>query len=720
MKEQDWLVKIEKSAQDVEIPESLEPDKIEEMLKHRAGRIKRKKAVFMSGISAVAAAVLLLGSYTAFRIMDRKDYRYDIQEQQAAQTELGAAERGQEEVITEQEDNAGAETEQEDNAEAGTSQNMDESCNEPRKNAGDLYVLANNYEEVYDVLEQQLHKQSMMKEELGISGMPVEEAFNDVQQEMSSEATDGIYINSESQSMKQETSSKIPHSTTNLQTQGVDESDIIKTDGSFIYTVAGNHVVITDIRNGKLDIIETIELPAEGALEEIVEMYVDGGRLILITEGQKTDMGQHSEDEEEPDGDGAQDMSRNYYVINSQNITSVYTYDITGPGESRLLGKGTQEGSYNTSRKIGDMIYLFTHEIPEIADITSSSEEDDWKWIPLVNEKRIASDCIYIPKQGSTALIVSSLYVDRPGEQADNIMIVNDSSNVYVGQNAIYLYEADYGSDTTKIAKFSLEKKLNAVGAVSVKGKVTDTFAVNDYQGSLRILTTCTDSGRTSGSLYLMDQELTVTGRLEGIAPGETIYAARYLGNTAYFVTYRNMDPLFAVDLSDVHNPKILGELKITGYSDYLHFWDKNKLLGIGYETDSDTGAIKGVKMAMFDISDPADMKVLDTCIIENTSYTPAVSQYKAALVDTRENLIGYAVSGYEKGTRKDNYVLFEWKDGRFSCLLIQPLSTELMTGEYRGLYAGAVFYLVSPDGIISFDREDNYRMLKSLGLTAK
>lgn len=712
MKEQDWLEKIRQSAQDVEIPDSLKPDKIEEMLKQRKRGGKRKKAIVMSGVSAAAAAVILLGSYTAFQIMDRKDYSYDIQEQQAAQVELGAAE--------------------EENAVQGNeaaSYDMEESYDEPRKDAGDLYVVAENYQQVYDVLEQQLLRQNMMKDELAMPGMPVEEEYNDIQKEisqeispeMSSDTTDGIYISSESQSPQQETSSKLSYSTTNLQTQGVDESDIIKTDGSYIYTVTGNRVVITDIRNGNLDIMETIELPAEGAGETIVEMYVAGGRLILITEGQKTDMEQRSEeDKEEGDGDAAQDMSRSYYVISSENITSVYTYDIKSPGEPRLLGKGTQEGSYNTSRKIGDMIYLFTQEMPEITDINNSAEKDDWKWIPLVNEKRIASDCIYIPEQGGSALIVSSLYVDRPGEQADNIMIVNDSSNVYVSQNAIYLYETDYGNNTTRIAKFSLGKKLNAVGAVSVKGKVTDTFAVNDYQGNLRILTTCTDSERISGSLYLLDQELNITGSLEGIAPGETIYAARYLGNTAYFVTYRNMDPLFAVDLSDVHKPKILGELKITGYSDYLHFWDKNKLLGIGYETDADTGAVKGVKMAMFDISDPSDMKVMDTCIIENTSYTPAVSQYKAALVDTQENLIGYAVSGYEKGTRKDNYVLFEWKDGRFHSLLTKPLSTDFMTGEYRGLYAGNVFYLASPGGITSFDREDDYRMLKSLDLTVK
>lgn len=92
--------------------------------------------------------------------------------------------------------------------------------------------------------------------------------------------------------------------------------------------------------------------------------------------------------------------------------------------------------------------------------------------------------------------------------------------------------------------------------------------------------------------------------------------SARFLGSMAYFVTYRNMDPLFAVDLSDEKNPKVLSELKITGFSEYLHFWGEDKLVGIGYETDPETGRQTGLKISMFDISDPADLKVAGTCVL--------------------------------------------------------------------------------------------------------
>ena len=97
-------------------------------------------------------------------------------------------------------------------------------------------------------------------------------------------------------------------------------------------------------------------------------------------------------------------------------------------------------------------------------------------------------------------------------------------------------------------------------------------------------------------------------------------------------MTYRNMDPLFAVDLSDDTNPKILGELKITGFSEYLHFWGEDKLVGIGYETDPDTGAQEGLKITMFDISDPADLKEIKTLVLKNVDYSQALYNYKSVL----------------------------------------------------------------------------------------
>lgn len=140
-------------------------------------------------------------------------------------------------------------------------------------------------------------------------------------------------------------------------------------------------------------------------------------------------------------------------------------------------------------------------------------------------------------------------------------MILSQYVDIYVSESAFYLYQRkEYWDDVvTQIAKFDLsDGKMNAVGAVSANGRVTDTFAVNECEGKLRVLTSGQNavSGEAENNLYLFDENLNLTGKIEGLAQGEEIYAARYLGNMAYFVTYRNTDPLFAVDLSDDKIPR--------------------------------------------------------------------------------------------------------------------------------------------------------------------
>lgn len=130
-------------------------------------------------------------------------------------------------------------------------------------------------------------------------------------------------------------------------------------------------------------------------------------------------------------------------------------------------------------------------------------------------------------------------------------------------------------------------------------------------------------------------------GKIENLADNEEIKSARFMGDTGYFVTYRNTDPLFSADLSDPTKPKIIGELKITGFSEYLHFYGENKLLGIGWETDPDTGSIEGLKCSMFDITDPSDVKEIDRIVLKNVSICDALSNYRAILASPDKNLFG-------------------------------------------------------------------------------
>lgn len=368
--------------------------------------------------------------------------------------------------------------------------------------------------------------------------------------------------------------------------------------------------------------------------------------------------------------------------------------------------------------------------MPQQTKEEAVTEENVSGWIPLVNDKAVDAEDIYVDNGGggSNSLLISSVNVKNPDQVVDNTMILSQYVDIYVSESAFYVYQikGSWNDAVTQIAKFGLaDGKMDADGAVSVNGRITDTFAINEQSGKLRVLTTSQDSvnGEDTNNLYLFDKNLSLTGKIEGLAQGEEIYAARYLGNMAYFVTYRNTDPLFAVDLSDDRNPKVLGELKISGFSEYLHFWGDDKLIGIGYETDEKTGEHTGIKITMFDISDPSSLKETNSLVLKDYNYSEALYNYKCVLADADENLLGFALQSYGD-EESAAYLLLSWNGEKFETLLSQSLtdkagnpdqSKAADTSAYRGIYAGDMFYIVSTEKIISYDRTQEYCMQKSI-----
>ncbi|MDE6980460.1 MAG: beta-propeller domain-containing protein, partial [Lachnospiraceae bacterium] len=408
------------------------------------------------------------------------------------------------------------------------------------------------------------------------------------------------------------------------------------------------------------------------------------------------------------------------YQVETKSVTELLTYDIKDRKNPKLKGTVTQDGYYKDSRKIGSMVYLFTEGYMEQTPVKNQeviTNEEAGGFIPLVNGKMIGADCIYLPEYGEMGCVISSVDTKNSSEVVDHVLILNNHAQIYVSRDAVYLYHRDneQGKIKTKIAKFSLNKgEINAVGAAALAGEVYDTFAVAEEKGNLRVLTTDVSGNKESNNLYLLDETLHLTGKLEGIAKGEQVYAARFLGDTAYFVTYRNTDPLFAVDLSDPTKPEILSEVKLSGFSEYLHFWGKDKLVGIGYETDEETGVQEGLKLVLFDIKDPAKVKIVKEFVIENASYSPGMYQYKTVLADPNENLLGFAMTSYQNG-EQTSYLLFSVENGEFRNLLTADLEDSSSIEEYRGIYAGDRFYLASPTNLTSFNRKENYRKIQKL-----
>lgn len=707
MTEQELYEKIRSSAEEIEVPESLSPENMKKKLDAMVleqNKSTQKVSHWRTGRKIVAAAaVMLVCTAGVGAVYQMGSKNLDKNMTDAACEEMAiecAAEDGAESSDT-----------------AGNSD-----VEGKKANAGKLYVVAKDYGEVYDVLQEKKEKESLFSSDLRIKGI---DTIYEVTEETTSAAETAVQATGTEDAA---VSSEESYSKTNLQTEGVDESDIIKTDGKYIYVVDEDAVKIVDIQNTKMEVISEISVSMESASDEVVEMYVDGDILNLIVEREETKLQQGTKESSTRESSAknskiaAEDVTVDVYVIDSNRRTELFTYDISDRENPKLLGSMSQDGYYKTSRKMDNIVYLFTQKELSLPNLTREEAvigENVNDWIPVVNGSAIDAGCIYVPENGNDGLIISSVNVEEPDAVVDNTLIMNNYVNIYVSTGAIYLYGTDYSGSgvKTQIAKFSLEDGvIDAVGATSAAGEVYDTFAINDNQGKLRLLTTDWSGEEDQNQLFLFDEKLKLTGSLKGIAKGEEIYAARYIGDIVYFVTYRNTDPLFAVDLSDEKNPKILSELKITGFSEYLHFWGEDKLLGIGYETDPDSGTELGLKITMFDISDPTKLKVAGSCVIEDVDYSPALYNYKCVLADAEENLIGFATESY--GKEQDlNYLLFAWEDGSFKELLTEGLKSDIAVEKYRGLYVGDIFYLANTDWITSYNKGDAYQKLESLEL---
>ena len=311
---------------------------------------------------------------------------------------------------------------------------------------------------------------------------------------------------------------------------------------------------------------------------------------------------------------------------------------------------------------------------------------------------------------------MASLDITSPEKTVDTKMVVSDYVDIYVSGSAIFLYDTEYTSNQcfTRIAKFSMDKgSIQAVDAASVNGSIEDRFAINEYQGYLRVLTTDWSRDEQENAVYVLDSDMRLVGEISGIARGEQIYSARFLRDTGYFVTYRNTDPLFTVDFSEPANPQIIGELKVTGFSEYLHFWGEDKLLGIGYETDPQSGQRKGIKLSMFDLSDPKAVAEKDRLVLEDIDYSPALYNYKAVLADQEKNLIGLMLLKYGENGDSAFYETFSYQEGEgFVKKLSEAIEGSGALGgaeSYRGLYAGKYFYISGSGKVLTFDMENGF-----------
>lgn len=708
MNEQEILTQLRKAAEEIEIPETLKPEQIEKQLQEQKAKQqqenqhlepKKSKKIIpwrrLGSMVAVLALVVCSGIYITVTRFDKNSG--------TGQTDSVAMTDTQQTV-----------------GEAGETGYVDVAA------LGTMYHPASDYKEVYQTLLKGYQQNWIEEETSAETSYAASGAMNSGSDKYYySDGTEyGSAVADLSEGSKE---GGKDYSTTNLQMEGVDESDIAKIDGSYIYTVEDKYIVITDIQDGKLE--EVIRfLPKDcGAADRVMEIYVDGDQLILVVQGYETSLGESSKagsdkensdkessDEEIAVSDASED-SAFCYKMNGKSTTQIQVYSIVDRRNPEFEGRLIQDGYYNTSRKIGDVVYLFT-QYHMTSDVVGYVEKEYTSVIPKVNGEKVAAGEIYLPESsGESGILVSSLDVNKPDKVLDSKLVISGYAQTYISKDALYLYEEDYdGAMITNIAKFALDEgRISGVAATAVRGYVRDTFAINASDGYLRVLTTDYSTEDEVNALYILDENMKLTGQLTGIAPGEEIYAARFMGNTGYFVTYRNTDPLFTVDLSDPAKPEIIGELKVTGFSEYLHFWDDTHLLGIGYESDEKTGNIENIKLSMFNIENPGEVTEEAKLVLKDVDYSEALYDYKSVIISKDKNLIGLVCEDYSSSRTKQTYQIYSYENGTFKKQAEIPDINGVNYENVRGMYSGNVFYLWINDNITSYDMTDGFKKIK-------
>ncbi|SEW12528.1 beta-propeller domain-containing protein [[Clostridium] fimetarium] len=504
------------------------------------------------------------------------------------------------------------------------------------------------------------------------------------------------------------TGASTDYSDTNLQVIGVQEADIIKTDGKYIYAYCQNTLYIVEANNGVLKLVSSIKGPNTNQLNKYV---YDGSASTNAYYGGTKEMY----------------LSENYVVIiNITSVVEAQVFDITNPGDPILLNKYTQEGDYLSSRMIGADLYLVTQKYVNTGDIDKKTPST---FVPRcgIDDKfdLVAPEDIYINTEFqdsyvSNYIVVGGIHLSKDTQELSSIAIFGCGNNIYSSLENMYI-AAGYNttknqitSDYTKIYRISIKDgKVFMAAEGTVFGTVLNQFSMDEYEGTFRIVTTSyrynminfrefstvNSSSSIVNALYTLDQDLNIVGKLEDVAPGERVYSVRFDGATGYFVTFRKVDPLFTVDLSDPKNPMILSALKIPGFSEYMHSYADGFLFGLGRYADPQTGRTKGLKLSMFDTKDATNVIEASSLVISEYNYSPAEYNHKAILINSVKNIIGFPVQG-------GKYLIFsyDYNQKKFVKNATLTASDNPKTMNTRGIFIGNYLYLYdSLTGIKSY-----------------
>ncbi len=440
------------------------------------------------------------------------------------------------------------------------------------------------------------------------------------------------------------------YSSTNIQVEGVDEADVIKNDGKYIYVVSGNKVVIVDaFPASNMKVLSEINLSGS-----VGEIFVNGDKLVVFTNQYSPIV-----------YGGVRCMAIRCIMPSYQDEskTGVYIYDISNRQDPTLDENISLTGDYVASRMIDNYVYLVANQYAYPEGVLPAYEKDGQ--VEVVK----ADEVYYSPIRDQSFQFTNILAINiNNGNTSEKTVLTGSSQTIYVSKNNIYTTYTKYAyywnpkstdQEKTIINKFSIDKdQVEFLSSGEVLGHLLNQFSMDENKDYFRIATTISgyvdNRDISTNNLYVLDKDLKVIGKIEGIAQGESIYSVRFIGDRAYMVTFKHVDPLFVIGLEDPTNPTLLGKLKIPGYSEYLHPYDETHIIGIGKEVDESIDAdkvhtegavyytaIQGVKLAIFDVSDVNNpIEEYKEVIGDRGTESPAETDHKAFLFDKKRNLL--------------------------------------------------------------------------------
>jgi inhibitor of cysteine peptidase len=497
------------------------------------------------------------------------------------------------------------------------------------------------------------------------------------------------------ESLEDNSSADLNYSNTNIQVKGVDEGDNVKTDGKNIYRINKENVeIIKAYPVGEMKILKTIEFNKNESVFYPKEIYVDAKHLVVIGSCNYRESIQKLKDtgvkaSETQELIDIKEGARILSPFSWKNTLRVLVYDISDINNIKQTRKVEVDGHTLATRKIGNMLHLVSNEglnyySENISNITPGYIDS------AIGEEyvKINYKDIHYLKDNIKAnyLMLTNINLENTKEPASIYTCLGGGDDIYMSKENLFISVQDSNGnanyefmnqitekriikDKTNIYKFQLrDGKFEYVATGQIKGTVLNQFSMDENNNYLRIATTTNsiwnENGQESSknNIYILDNELNIAGKLEGMAIGERIYSVRFMGDKGYVVTYKNIDPLFVIDLKNVNNPTILGELKIPGFSSYLQPYDENHIIGIGKDTEEVEGRVteKGVKLSLFDVTDYKNPKEqFNTVIGDAGTYSEVLNNHKALLFSRDKNILAFPISVVKNTENSDNKLTY-------------------------------------------------------------